>query len=712
MALNEREFLQRLLATFKAEADEHLKTMSGLMLALEEVVPDERRAELIETLFREAHSLKGAARSVNQQEIESACKELETVLAGLKRGEKVWSNETFERLYRMVDELAQLTGGQDGQQPVAAELPPVPVIPAVPAIPAAPAGTDLARPAPTLAPTQPQAPAAEPAGGATVRIATAKLGALLTQAESLLAFKFGASHLAAELMALKTEFAAWKRDRDEGRLKALEARLVQLTRTSSQERHEAASLVDGLLDDIKAALMLPFASLFELLPKLVRDQAKFSGKEVELRISGAAIEIDRRILEQMKDPLIHLVRNALDHGIETPGERRLQGKPARARLDIKVSPRDGNKIELEVSDDGAGISLARLRFSAERQGRPLPEDSAPRSAWYELLFESGFSTSPIITDLSGRGLGLAIVREKVEKLGGQLTIESEEGGGTRFCIILPTTLATFRGLLVRASERRFVLPSAQVERALRVAPSAVRTVENRETIELAGQALALVWLAEVLELPSRRREGGQEFLYIVVVCAAGKRIGFVVDEVVADQEVLVKSLGPQLRRVRNIAGATVLGAGTVVPILNPPDLIKAAMRLEPGVPAEPAPVAEAKSLLVAEDSITARALLKGILEANGYRVATAVDGMEALAALRAGQFDLLVSDVEMPRMDGFELTARIRQEPRLKELPVVLVTALESAEDRSRGIDVGADAYIVKSSFDQSNLLEVIGRLV
>jgi two-component system chemotaxis sensor kinase CheA len=277
---------------------------------------------------------------------------------------------------------------------------------------------------------------------------------------------------------------------------------------------------------------------------------------------------------------------------------------------------------------------------------------------------------------------------------------------------LPTTLATFRGLLVRASERRFVLPSAQVERALRVAPSAVRTVENRETIELAGQALALVWLAEVLELPSRRHDGEQDFLYIVVVAAAGKRIGFVVDEVIADQEVLVKSLGPQLRRVRNIAGATVLGAGTVVPILNPPDLIKAAMRLEPGTPAEPAPVAAAKSLLVAEDSITARALLKGILEANGYRVATAVDGMEALAALRAGQFDLLVSDVEMPRMDGFELTARIRQEPRLKELPVVLVTALDSAEDRSRGIDVGADAYIVKSSFDQSNLLEVIGRLV
>ncbi|MBI4462807.1 MAG: response regulator, partial [Acidobacteria bacterium] len=294
--------------------------------------------------------------------------------------------------------------------------------------------------------------------------------------------------------------------------------------------------------------------------------------------------------------------------------------------------------------------------------------------------------------------------------------ETAPGVGTSFRIVLPLTVATFRGLLVRVAEHTFVLPTTNVERVLQVLPDDVKTVENRETIQLQGQALSLVRLESALGLPPARPAGSAaNKLPVVVLGAAERRMGFLVEEILSEQEVLVKSLGRQLSRVKNIAGAAVLGTGKVVPILNIPDLMKSAVRAVPGEKLTAAP-AEAprrrKSLLVVEDSITARTLLKNILESAGYEVKTAVDGVDAFTLLRSEECDLVVSDVDMPRMNGFDLTAKIRADKKLSELPVVLVTALESREDRERGIDVGANAYIVKSSFDQSNLLEVIRRLI
>ena len=271
------------------------------------------------------------------------------------------------------------------------------------------------------------------------------------------------------------------------------------------------------------------------------------------------------------------------------------------------------------------------------------------------------------------------------------------------------------GALVRAADRTFIIPALSVERVALVAAPDIRTVENRETITLDGQALSLVRLSDVLEIPRAPSESAAPAQAVVLGLGAG-RIAFRVDAVLAEQEVLVKTLGRQLTRVRNVSGASVLGTGQVVPVLNVPDLLQSAMRAAAGppatIPGEQHAAAAKRSILVAEDSITSRALIKNILESAGYRVTTAVDGVDAFTALKAGTFDLLVSDVEMPRMDGFDLTAKLRSDKRLAQLPVVLVTALESREHRERGIDVGANAYIVKSSFDQSNLLEIIRRLI
>jgi two-component system chemotaxis sensor kinase CheA len=508
-------------------------------------------------------------------------------------------------------------------------------------------------------------------------------------------------------------------DAEQLHMKMLEERLARLTQSAEHDRRTLSSMTESLLHDVKEMQLLPFASLLDMFPRFIRELARGQGKEVEPVLRGGEIEIDRRILEAMKDPLIHLLRNAIDHGIEPPAARVDQRKSPRGTITVTVSQQDGGKVELLVADDGAGIDAARVRAAAGRLGLVSAEEAErlDESEAQALVFQSGMTTSPLITDVSGRGLGLAIVREKVERLGGSIALESQPGAGTAFRIVLPLTLATFRGVLVRAGEQLCVIPAAHVERVTRVAGPDVQTVENRETIALDGQALALVWLGDVLELP--RRENAEESaggMPAVVLGSGLARIVFRVDDLLGEQEVLVKTLGPQLARVRNVAGASVLGTGQVVPVLNVPDLLKSAVKqaTAPRAPiaAGQPDAAEKPSILVAEDSITSRALLKNILESAGYRVATAVDGIDAYTALKTGAFDLLVSDVEMPRMDGFDLTARVRADKQFAELPVVLVTALGSREHRERGIDVGANAYIVKSNFDQSNLLEVVQRLL
>jgi two-component system chemotaxis sensor kinase CheA len=446
----------------------------------------------------------------------------------------------------------------------------------------------------------------------------------------------------------------------------------------------------------------------------VRDLCRDCGKDAELIIVGGEIETDRRILEEMKDPLVHLVRNCIDHGIETPRQREERGKPPRATIRIAISSKSADRVEIVVSDDGAGIDLQKVRAAAVKLGLLSKEDAQQMNEQQasSLTFNSGISTSSMITEVSGRGLGLAIVREKVEKVGGTVAAETQPGIVTTFRLILPVILARFRGILVRVGESLFVLPTRYVQRVFRVTRDEIKSAENRETIQINGRAASAVRLSDVLEIPQRdTNPDPKRKIPVLVLAWAGEQIGFQVDEILDEQEVLVKSLGKQLPRVRNIAGATLLGTGKVLAVLNVADLMQSAVSMTQITAlheAEDAP----KSILIAEDSITARTLLKNILEFAGYKVKTAIDGAEALSLLAGESFDLVVSDVEMPRMSGFDLTAKIRSDKRLSQLPVVLVTALDSQADRERGVDVGASAYIVKSSFDQGNLLEVVRRLI
>lgn len=740
------EFVRRLLATFKVEAEEHLQAISAGLFELEKAPEAARQAQIIETVFREAHSLKGAARSVDLAEVEAVCQALESVFAAAKRLDLAWSPALSELLHQAVTGLAGLLSSSAPDKPRMRQL-----IQALEQAAKAgrPATQREERDGQTPETTVESRPLAEerPALAETVRIPAARLDALLLQVEELVATKLSAGQRGIELNEAIAACVAWRKEwakvgpqvriqqpspaGEEGRLLefvewtgshlgSLEARLAALAASTGLEARSLSTRVDALLEDVKRVLMLPFSSLLESFPRFVRELAREQGKDAELVVQGGELEIDRRILEEMKDPFLHLVRNCVDHGIERPEERERRNKPPRGRVTIAASPRNGDKVEILLADDGAGIDVAGLRAAALKLGTITPEEVGKLSDQeaLSLMLRSGVSTSPLITSVSGRGLGLAIVQEKVERLSGRLSFETHPGAGTSFRMVLPLTLATFRGVLVRAGEQLLILPTASVERAVRVGQEAIKTVENRETLVLDGQPVSLVRLAEVLELPARSApDAAPDTVHVVVLASGGRRIAFAVDEVLGEQEVLAKSLGRQLARVRNVSGATVLGTGKAVPILNVPDLMKSAVRASGGAARPPVVPAEGerarrRSVLVVEDSITARTLLKSILETAGYEVRTAVDGVDGFTQLRSSAFDLVVSDVDMPRMSGFDLTARIRGDRKLTELPVVLVTALESREDRERGMDVGANAYLVKSSFDQSNLVEVIQRLI
>jgi len=662
------------------------------------------------------HSLKGAARSVNLTDVESLCHSLESLFAAWKRNQIGPSPALLDLVHHALDELARL---------VASEAPPGSVSGDVAAVIRrldAVAKGAAPQPAPAgvtaESPSLPPPPPPHAVIATTIRVRTEKLDSMMRQTEELLVPRLAAQQRVAELHEVLSMLRAWKKELEGIRpslraldaaevLKRVESRLATLERSAESDQRALAAITDSLLRDVKEMQMLPFASLLDALPRLARDIARAEDKQVDMRITGSEIEVDRRILEELKDPLNHLVRNCIDHGIEPPPARQKKGKPPHGTISIAVAHKD-NKVELVLADDGAGVDLDQLKAAAERVG--LVADGG---ALLPLMFESGVSTTPIITEMSGRGLGLAIVKEKVDRLGGTVSAETRGDAGTAVRIVVPLTLATFRGVLVRSGGRLFIVPAANVERVMRAGADDVRTVENRETLAVEGEMVSLAWLSDVLELPRGNGEAPPE-VPVVVLGKGRERIGFRVDAVVAEQEVLVKPLGPQLARVRNVSGVSVLGSGEVVPVLNASDLMQSAVvAAEPrAVSVEPQEARQRRSILVAEDSITSRTLLKSILEAAGYEVTTAVDGLDAWTTLRTRPFDLIVSDVEMPRMDGFDLTAKIRADARLSQFPVVLVTALESREHRERGIDVGANAYIVKSSFDQSNLLDVIRRLI
>jgi two-component system chemotaxis sensor kinase CheA len=465
--------------------------------------------------------------------------------------------------------------------------------------------------------------------------------------------------------------------------------------------------------------LLPLASITEDFERSLRDLARALGKEIDFIVEGKEVELDRTVLDLIKPMLLHVLNNAVDHGIETPEQRLQQGKASVGTIHLKAQY-EGSFVQIVVRDDGQGIDPARVRAAAVKRGLLDAEAAARTSddAALYLVLQPGFSTREFITDVSGRGVGLDVVKSNLDEVKGNLTITSKIGQGTELRLRVPSSLAMFTGLLVEAAGETYVIPQQYVHEVLRLAPEEVRTELGREVIRLRERTIPLVTLANLLtghsqgadaELPVGR-------VTVVVLNYREQLLGCLVDGTLGLQDVVVKSLGSQLKSLNYVSGATLLGAGTPALIVAVADLYEArhaseGTRLREAHAARQARARRGK-ILVVDDSITTRTMEKNILETNGYEVTIAVSGFDALEKLDQDRFDLMVSDVEMPGMTGFELTAKVRGREETRSMPVIIVTSLASAEHRRAGMEAGAQAYIVKGTFDQGTLLETVEALI
>lgn len=745
---------EQLISSFRAELAEHVQTMTDGLLALEQgQLSAKERPATLETIFRAAHSLKGAARAVNVTVIEQLAHSLEGVLDAMQHEGKPPDPEVFTACYRALDAIQAVQAAYEAGE----TTPPLEAVIALADLEAHRQRPGMAPPRPARRPASIGSPDRRPAGEETVRVSVTKLDALMAQFSELLVAKMRAGQRLQEVRYLQQFVAAWQREwislrGTHSRLARWKigesakgspsgdplefSRLLDYVEASQERLREAATLaanlarayaqdtlqitlaIEELEEEIKRIRMLPLSTITAPLPRMVRDLAHEAGKEAILDIEGGETELDRQILEQIKDPLIHMLRNAIDHGIEPPDEREAAGKPRAGRILLRAG-QQGPRVLIQVTDDGGGLDLPALRRALANRGRPDAE-TLSETELRDLILAARISTSPIITDISGRGIGLSVVRRNVEALQGRIEVEHQSGQGTTFTLILPLTLTSARGLLVRTASQTFALPLNAVEYILAIAPEDIFCLEGQQAIRYGDRSVALVRLDDVLELPCNPEPRTNSRLPVVVI-SAERTVAFAVDELCGEQEMVIKGLGKQLQRVVGLTGATVLGSGEVVLILSAPDLVKLALhggrprpvfQQGPGRPAEDLS-SHRQRILIVDDSITTRTLEKNILEAAGYEVSLATDGQEALSLIASqGLPDLVVSDILMPRMDGFELTERLKGDEHTSGLPVILVSSLASPDDKVRGIEAGADAYIGKGEFDQNNLLETIEQLI
>jgi two-component system, chemotaxis family, sensor kinase CheA len=502
--------------------------------------------------------------------------------------------------------------------------------------------------------------------------------------------------------------------------------LKQRLKITHEDQARLEFVANGLEDSIRTIRLLPLSAIFNLFPRMVRDLARQQSKEVQFFVEGGDTTADKRILEEMKDPIMHLIRNAIDHGLETPEERQRQGKPRGGSLWLKAYQMAASVV-IELRDDGRGLNLEAIKQKALQRKicRPETLETLTPEQVQALIFMPGFSTAQFVTDVSGRGVGLDVVRTTVENLKGTVRIESAVGTGCAFYLQLPATLATARVLIAQVNQRPYAIPVQFVEHCGWVSAAEIFPVEGRETVSHNGQAVSIARLASLLELhPGSVAAGGAEARGrahagkwpCVFLIFGEERLGVLVDSLDNEQEVVLKPFGALLRRVRNVYGATILGSGDICLILNPQDLLKSYRKMTKPIVAELTNLEPEETrklaILLVEDSITTRTQEKRILESAGYEVVTAVDGLEALNKLGTRQFAAVVSDVQMPNLDGLSLSAKIRQDKKYQELPIVLVTALASDVDRRRGLEVGANAYITKPTFDRDLLLATLQQLI
>lgn len=764
---------------FKTSSEEHLQNLENGLMQLEKNSQD--RAKLEEVL-REAHTLKGDARMLGVDDVETLIHQIEDIFVAVKKQEQVLTPQLCESLYQGLDAVRKIvreavTGVASGVNVfyVLAQLMGASTHTSLEdeeslSAPTADREVDLIFDDPTAQnevddlfpdlaasePPAPDVPSQEIAATSdttyqieTIRVEPQKLDTLMTQAGELAVTKLRIAYHLTEIEEIVTLFDDWSREAFVQRLaldnmekisanssshqqlnfhSRLEQRLDRLglliNRLKSQAYEDTARLelvANELESGIRTLRLLPLSTVFNLFPRMVRDLASQQAKQINLVIEGGDTTADKRILEEMKDPLMHMIRNSIDHGIETPQERQKLGKPPTATIRLR-GYQTANSIAIEIVDDGRGLDTESIKRTALRRGVCSAEELAKMSTnqIQALIFAPGFSTRTEITELSGRGIGLDVVRSKVEQLKGAIAVESTPGLGCTFKLQLNTTLTTTHVLIVEVNSVSYAIPVDSVQTTLLVARSEIFATGGCQTIVLDRQPVSVAWLTDLLQLPlkiptsAKAADATAKMLPCIVLQVGTERLGLLVDALLDQQNVVLKPQSKLLERVRNVSGATILGTGEVCMILNPQDLLKSVQKRTTNGTVSPQFLqqVEKPAILLVEDSITIRTQVKRILEGAGYDVTAAVDGLDGFNKLKSRNFDAVVSDVQMPNLDGLSLTTKIRQQKEYSELPIILVTTLASEDDRKRGADAGANAYLTKGNFEQKLLLDTIKRLI
>ncbi|MDR6708715.1 MULTISPECIES: hybrid sensor histidine kinase/response regulator [unclassified Novosphingobium] len=736
---------------FRIEAEEQTKALTDALLALEK---DPAQGDMLECCMRAAHSLKGAARIVGVHPAVTVAHAMEDIFVLAQGGQLRLAPAQIDLLLSGVDLLSALAGQGEGENfdediwqadaerfaaaltaaPVASEPEPAPppvIVAAVPEIPSE------IQPAPASERLLPEKPGE---GDRALRVSAENLNRLLDMAgeslvetrrlapleQSLLRLKRMHHQAAAAIDALQAALPADLLDeRTASALEEARRRLFDCRRQLAggldeleASNHRTTNLAHRLYNQALMVRMRPFADGMGGFPRMVRDIARELGKQVRFEILGERTQVDRDILEKLDAPLGHLLRNALDHGMESPEERRAAGKPAEGFIRVEASHQAG-ALRIIVSDDGRGIDLSAIRRTIIARGLAAPDTAARLSEaeLLEFLFLPGFTMKSDVTEISGRGVGLDIVQDMIRQVRGRVRIISRHGEGTRFRLELPLTLSVVRALLVDIGGEPYAFPFAHIAGAMKVPADQVRTVEGRQHILIEGNAVGLVGAHQVLGCAPP--DGAPEELCVVLLGAGDHMFALVVDGFTGGRELVVQPLDPRLGKIKDISAASLTEDGAPLLIVDVEDMLRSLEKL--AATDRLAPVgreigvetgARRKRVLVVDDSFTVRELQRKLLDHHGYDVEVAVDGMDGWNALRHGGFDLVVSDIDMPRMDGIELVRRIRHDPALKAMPVMILSYKDREEDRRRGLEVGADYYLTKGSFQNDALIDAVIDLI
>jgi two-component system chemotaxis sensor kinase CheA len=750
-----KDIRQKLLATFQIEHRDHVEQIRSFLAT---IVGDANASDggqpasaELEEAFRRAHSLKGAARAVDLSAVEGLAHRLETLFSRVRQGVLILDGNVAAVAQQVLDAsedcvaaLGENRGNVTGD-PVRGYESSLRAIEQVLGMKSEASAVPL-----TAAPETVPVPAFEALE--TMRIAARNFDGLLRSAGGLLTESLRQNQVMDRLNGISRQLALMEKETESvhrvaaaslrrnltGRelsgvscfLQSMEKQVRSLSRQAAAVRRlqqrgnwTMRHLGRQLEQDVRQARMLPAEGLLEGYRKMVRDLARDEAKEVEFRASSTGVHADRHVLEALKDPLMHLLRNTISHGIETPRERVAKAKPAMGLVTLRIEA-DGQRLTIVVEDDGRGVDFARVAEVAVRQGILSEAEVAQRSTpeLSRILFQPGFSTARSVTNLAGRGMGLSVVHEAVRRLQGDVDLRPADGCGTRFRISVPLSISTHRLLLVSSGSGRFAIPVHAIERLHRFAPASVEIVEGKPVIVLDRQPVPLFSMHHLVRAPeldmpephaaATARTGT---LQVMILRAGGNRAAVAVDAFLRETDAVILDLGPAAPQDGKISGGILLEDGSVAFVLSIAELLGASVHRELDTllqAREPKREKARFSILVVDDSLTTRTLEKSILEAHGYRVQVAVDGLDALEKLRAEKVDLVISDIQMPRLDGFGLLQALKKDPGLDRIPVIMVTSVDRPEDQERGLSLGAGAWIVKRKFDQAELLSAIGQIL